>query len=584
MTVKTSPRMPKQLAIVVLLACGLPAGCRKKAEVAKSPPPPAQAAPSGPAPAAASATPAGAPVTSPNGPPGWLANPQVTPGTVSLTAVDPHDMTPSERAFGRAPKLSPDVDYQPGVLVMEEGDKAIKSIASDGITWTFDANAPHVNDFQPGKIVFATGRAVGKILGMTRNGNDVSVYLGPVQLTDIIKRGRFVMEQPIDPDKIISYVAPDYPGTNDTTGEIKSAMLDGHRREGIETVVISARSHGRWMPVSMSRMDGAGRRATYRRRNRRWELASMRAPQGILPGAHIPNPLPPLPAVPTTTVNLGDVRVDASANKSFLGLQYYYNGPAGLFAYAGGLVTLHQPVVRCVLKMSSAGVDSAGISIVGAAGVSLELSSRSSQTAFINMHLRKMVPLDMSVQLGGPIPFSLTFGLLFDINSGFSAKTSMMQAKGEYTFSGGIWAGRAGGAWTLAVPSDVKAPVDLGKSIDGISLGITSFTMSFAIRSTVGIGAFGFNTGVFAQVRFGNSLLRSADETFKCRQATINAYLDTGLGYSIPKWVATVINLFLKAVSATPMDEMGTLASGPSVEMFHGFDQIPTGCSGPASG
>ena len=48
---------------------------------------------------------------------------------------------------------------------MEQGDKAIKSVASDGMTWTFDANAPQVSDFQVGKIVFATGRAVGKVLG-----------------------------------------------------------------------------------------------------------------------------------------------------------------------------------------------------------------------------------------------------------------------------------------------------------------------------------------------------------------------------------------------------------------------------------
>jgi len=28
------------------------------------------------------------------------------------------------------------------------------------MTWTFDANAPQVSDFQEGKVVFATSRAV----------------------------------------------------------------------------------------------------------------------------------------------------------------------------------------------------------------------------------------------------------------------------------------------------------------------------------------------------------------------------------------------------------------------------------------
>ena len=579
---KISSRSPKPLAIVLLLLCALPAGCRKKADSAKAP---AQAtAPDTTAHAAAPAAPVISAPESPSSAPAWINQAQVTPGTVTLAAVDPHDMTPSERAFGRAPKLSPDVDYQPGVIVMEQGDKAIKSIASDGITWTFDANAPQVSDFQVGKIVFATGRAVGKIQGMTRNGNDVSVYLGPVLLTDVIKRGRFVMETPIDPDKIISYVAPDFPGSNDTTDGTKAAMLGGDRKGGVETVVLSTLSHGKFTPTSMSRTDGQGRRATYRRRGRRWELASMRTPQGILPGVSPLTPLQPISTLPTKSVNMnnGDLRVDAVANKTFLGVQYYYNGSGKVHAYAGGLLTLHAPTVHCVLKISSAGVDSAGISIVGAAGVLLEVSSQSPSATLINLHLHKVVPLDMSIQLAGPVPFSLTFALLFDVNSGFSAKTSLVQARGEYTFSGGIWAGRADGRWSLAAPTDVKAPIDLGKSIDGISLGITSFTMSFAIRSTVGIGAFGFNAGVFAQVRFGGSLLRAPNEAFQCRQATINTYLDTGLGYALPGWATAVINMFLGAVSARPIDPVGTLVKGPTAEMFKGFDQIPTGCSGSA--
>jgi hypothetical protein len=586
--VNKSPRLPKPLAIALILLAAAPASCRKKQEAAKAPPQ-TPVDTTQPAPPPAAQAPAGKPILSPNGPPSWLESPQVTPGTVSLSAVDPHDMTLSEKAYGRAPQRSPDVDYQPGVILMEQGDKAIKSVASDGITWSFDANAPHVSEFAVGKIVFATGRAVGRILGMTRNGDAVSVYLGPIGLTDVIKRGRFVMEQPIDPDKIISYVAPDFPGANDTTPTAKSAMLERGANGGIETVVLSTRSRGKWIPTSMSRSDSYGNRATWRRQGRHWLLASTRAPRqvfGIPGGLNRPVTLPPLDIPPTRTINVdnGNSRIDGVANKTFLGVQYYYNEKSGLNAYAGGLVTLQAPVVRCVLKISSAGVDSAGISIKGASTVKLRLDSHSPTTTFINMHVKKVVPLDLSIQLGGPIPFSLTFAMSFDLNSGFSAKTSLMAAEGEYSFSGGIWAGRAGGQWSLAAPSDVKAVKNLGESLAGVSVGINSFALSFGIRSTVGIGAFGFNTGVFAQVRFGGSLLLSPNTTFQCRQATIESFLDTGLGWAMPQWAANVINLFLKAVSATPIDPVGTLAPGPSIPMFHGFDQIPTGCSGKATG
>ncbi|MDQ2768535.1 MAG: hypothetical protein M3Y30_15440, partial [Gemmatimonadota bacterium] len=222
--------------------------------------------------------------------PSWISSPQITPGTTVLAAVDPHDMTVSEREFGRAPKRSPDVDYQPNVIVMEEGDKAIKSIASDGLTWTFDANAPHVNEFQEGKIVFATGRAVGKVLGLRKSGGTVSLVLGPVQLTDVIKRGRFVMDQPIDPDKIVSYIAPDYPGANDSAGATQTSMRDGTSGDE-ETIVVSEHSHGKWIPTSMSQRSADGRRNTYRRVGTRWIDAngamSSAAPSRVHRGARL---------------------------------------------------------------------------------------------------------------------------------------------------------------------------------------------------------------------------------------------------------------------------------------------------------
>ncbi len=81
------------------------------------------------------------------------------PNATLLHPLDLNTLTESERKFGIAPKRGPRVEYQPDIILMEQGDKAIRSIASDGMTWTFDANAPHVSEFQTGKIVFATGRA-----------------------------------------------------------------------------------------------------------------------------------------------------------------------------------------------------------------------------------------------------------------------------------------------------------------------------------------------------------------------------------------------------------------------------------------
>ena len=111
---------------------------------------------------------------SPAPPAGELA--QASPGTITsdlfelkahpdamvLHARDPATLTESERKFGVAPRRDPAVEYQPGVILMEHGDQAIRAIASDLQAGAdFDAHAPQVADFSSGKIVFATGFAVG---------------------------------------------------------------------------------------------------------------------------------------------------------------------------------------------------------------------------------------------------------------------------------------------------------------------------------------------------------------------------------------------------------------------------------------
>lgn len=578
--------------VLVALTCGLPSGCRKKTA-----PPAAQPAAETPSQTGA------APASTGNEPPAWLQHVTASPGTTVLRAVDPHTLSASEVQYGVAPKLSPDVEYRPGVIIMEQGDRAIKAVASDGITWTFDANAPHVNEFQEGKIVFATGRAVGKIMGLKRNGETVTAILGPVQLSDLIRKGRFVMDQEVDDSKMIAYVAPDFPGTADS-GLTKTASVDRDPNRVDEAVIVSRVEHGRWVPTSMSQTYGNGLRVVYTRRGRRWVdphisgavttygLASMRLPQGLPSMPRVPS-LPPVSFPPSRAlgappvVNIGDgqIRLEPVANNSFVGLQYYYyDKSTGLGATSSGMVTLHRPVVRCVLTFSDGGVDSAGINIQGAAGIWLRLDAHSPTTAFANFHVKHWVPVDFSIPLGGPVPLALTFATMFDINSGFSARSSLMVAEGKYDFSGGVWAGRTKSGWSIATPADVKIGENLADNLAGLSVGINSFALSFAIRAIVGVGAFGFNTGVFASVRFGGSLLLAPTTAFPCRQATLDTYIDSGLGYQTPGWVTAAINFFLTPLTGKAIDPVGTIAKGPSQRLFHTLSDAPHGCAGAGSG
>jgi hypothetical protein len=610
-TVKSMPSVRPSRALVVILLLALPAGCKKKApnETAQQPAPPTVApstvAPTPPAPAAPPGAPptltqgAGAPDTT-DGAPAWLAHPTVSPGTTVLTALDPHTMSPTEVQFGVAPKLSKDVEYKPNVIVMEQGDRAIKSIASDGLTWTFDANAPHVSEFAEGKIVFATGRAVGKVMALKKNGSTVTAVLGPVQLEDLINKGRFVMEEAVDPNKMISYVAPDYPGFNDSAStQLSSTEGTGYERRS--TLLVSTASNGRWVPTPMSMRDESSRRSNAARHLPRWarrnfaaadaELAALRKKQGLLQGPPRVPTLPPLNIPPTTvtgpppsvTAGNGDVRIENVANNSYVGVQYYYV-KNDMGATAAGFVTLRAPVIRCVLTFSHGSLDSAGISIKGAAGIRLRLDGHTSVNKILNLKLTHFVPVSISIPLGGPVPVSLTFATFFNVATAFSAKSSMMVAEGEYTFSGGVWAGRAGPGWSVAFPASAQAVTSFGNTAAALSVGITSFTLGFGIRTMVGVGAFGFNTGVFATVRFGGSALASPTTAFPCRRGTIGAFIDTGVGYQLPGSFTAVLNFFLTNIGGHAIDAVGTLAKGPSTNLFNEDVSSPKDCAGAKTG
>ena len=380
-------------------------------------------------------------------------------------------------------------------------------------------------------------------------------------------------------------------------------------------MVLSRVVKGRWTPASLSQTYRDGRRVTYRRRGGAWadanlSLANYRAPKhgGLatldgapivpqgptlpsMPGGfpRVPNdpviPLPPIKtggASPVVDISEGSgkLRMVDVGNNSFMGLQYYYNGP-GMHVDASGLVNFHAPKIRAVLSFRPGGIDSAGIEIVGSAGISLGLSGRSDVDQLVNIHIKKWVPIDITIPLGGPVPLGLTFATLFDVSSGISAKRTLMSAKGSYGFQGRVWAGRTEkGGFEVAAPATITINDDLAQNVASLSVGINSFTMAFSIRTLVGLGAFGFNTGVFASVRFGGSLLISPTNAFSCRQATLGTFIDSGLGYQIPGWADAAINFFLKPLTGYAVDAVATISPGPTIPLFTYKREMPDRCAG----
>lgn len=480
------------------------------------------------------------------------------PGATIAQPIDPHTLTPSQVKFGIAPKRDPSVEYQPDVIVMEQGDKAIKSIAGDGMSWTFDANAPQVSDFQEDKIVFATGRAVGRVLALKKQGGNVTVILGPVQITDVIKNGSFAFDGPINLDNVIAYAAPDYPEPP-VTDESKTSFL------------YSA-------PFFPSDNAGAGRL-----------LEAQQLTPGILGKPQLPTQYvqdinnaqqvindPP-------SVDIQDMASSVFATSTGVGMQLRYN-KNGLNVKATSQISIRNSGLGFFLTIKNGVPDTFGVQIKGAAGVMLAMDASAAQDFQVNLHKTLYIPIDLSIPLGGPVPISLSFAQSFSISTAFSAKTSVLNAKGDYGFSGGVVAGCWHGSCRAGTPAEVHANTDIGQSAQGISVGINSLVMGASIRAMVGLGGFGFSTGVYGGLRFTGTVLRAPDIAYACRQGTIESYIDSGIGYSIPQWVSTAVNFFLSPFTSKRINPAGSLLKGPSLRIFNGNTQVPGNCATPKGG
>jgi hypothetical protein len=500
-----------------------------------------------------------------DGPPPGMFDLIHDPDTSVLHAIDPKTLTESQRKFGISPQKSTAVEYQPDVIIMEHGDQAIRSLAKNGMTWEFDANAPQVDQFQQGKIIFATGLAVGRIIDLKRSGSSVTVTLGPIQLTDVIKNGKFAMQEPIDVNNVIAYVAPEFPQPKENTTAFGSTAQQFFDQPYGST------NDGRFYP------------------------AQLQLTPGIINKPVAPPPLPPIPNADSLgklpVVNIDDdVREVPIFNLSEVGAQLYYYKKGGPSVMAEAAMSVRKLQIFFELLIKDGSIIKCGVNIDGAVGARMHISAVTYGKDFaVNWNRTLWLPVDLKIPLGlnsaSPVPFSITFNTLLDIGTGFSAKNASLDATGDYTFGGGLWAGyKKEGGWQVSTAGYVHANKDLGVTTTGLSVGINSLTMAAGVRAMVGIGAFGFNTGVYGGLRFGGSILRAPDIAWACRQGTIQANFDSGVGYSLPPGISDAINWFLSFFTSYKLDRVGSILKADPRSLFHGITQIPAGCATPKSG
>jgi hypothetical protein len=522
-------------------------------------------------------------------------------GSIVGHSGDPHSLTKTELQYGRAPQPAPGLTYQDGIVLMEHGDQAIRGMSSDGLTWIIDANAPRANEIQLDKVVFATERCVGRVLDLQRNGDELKVILGPVQITDVIKQGHFVYNQPLDLNNFVAVSAPDYPAApdSDASQQMNGAAQTSTLRErplveysivtpsgewkAMRTVSGSGNAHlveAAWHPPSFGRTVPMPT-----------SLRPPKMPGGTRPllqvGSYFPNwpkvpqgPLPTIGGVPQ--VNLPNTKMHPCfLDCGGLGL-HLYTGKGGLQADLWAVLYLNTPGLTFNIDVSPGYVKTAAIQLSGGAGFGIIFWAGSDQAFQANLHQFGQVPLEIDFPVYGlGVPLSIKFFNTFKLDTGFSAKTSILKARADYSASGALSVGYVNNHWG-ASGMHMEMKHNLADSVNGLSVGINSLVFGVNQTLMIGLGAFGFSAGPYVSlVSTITGLDQSSVALRPCTQGTFNMGVYAGIGWSIPKVVQGIINFFLNLAHVRPVPASGDIARmKEQVVLVDRRDETPAGCAG----
>jgi hypothetical protein len=484
--------------------------------------------------------------------------------------VEPSKLSDAEFRFGVSATRNGKVTYQPDVIVVEHGAEAIRSANSDGISVTIDANLPEAAQFEPGKVVFLTSRAAGRVLAAQRDGNDLRLFLGPVEITDIIKDADLSTDQPLDLNSMVAYTAPDYPGAQVDAPKLTRAILPGSANGHSSVAVSLITPSGEWRPV---RANSAAPEDS--RDPAVWtdhDIAVVRnlalSRDLALPGPPSVSQLPAAPGLPKmpspqpvagipSTIDIGEFKL-APFCCGGIGLKIEYE-KAGLKFMAYAVIRLQNPKLHFDLNIVGGKVQRAGVTLDGAAGLTMQFEAGTSvdvNAALNNIGKEVAVPVDFSVPIVGlPVPFAVTLKQAFILKTAFSAKTTTLKATGDYGFTGSFFMGFRDGQWTVSAPTGFTVKQSLINTIEGVSVGVNGIVLAYQGKVIVGVGAFGFVTGPYlgynASVGFsrGSDLSGGPMGLPVCRGATLDIQMAVGVGYSVPQPVASAINFVLRAMN-----------------------------------
>jgi hypothetical protein len=401
-------------------------------------------------------------------------------------------------------------------------------------------------------VLFAPGRGVGRIVDGGPAGDDVAVTLAPVELTEVIRDGTFSGDTPVDLAGAVSYAGEGGMWAEDAP--------DGATLEAAPEQAIVRSSFVR-------------------------SQSAPAPPKTEQPRPVVGSPKP---------VSTRGFRVTPMCCDGGVGAHLTYDDGGIRFAGTVSLI-MDKPSARFHLDIAGGRIRVAELAVYGAGGIRVDLHAGSAVGTDRQLDKTFPIPIDFSVPVGHVLglPFTLTARQEIQVRTAFSSRDGNIEARGEYRVGGELGFGYRDGRWGIRFPPAPTMTSSLLDSIDGINIGVQGIVLAFKTTFTIGIGAFGFMTGlnvglvVSAGVTIGSDLadfapLKPVDGTkLRCRGATLAVDGTYSIGYSVPAFVASVINFFMKPLGVRPIQRSGGIPSPPGRAHLVDLSQDePRGCRG----
>jgi hypothetical protein len=432
--------------------------------------------------------------------------------------------------YGFGPSPHGDVEYQPDVVIVGGGPSAIRSASSDGLTWYVARSAPGADRLAPGKVMYATGLAVGRVARVVPDGDQLAVTVVPVGIGEVIRNGHLHASQDLDLAGWGLQDVPDLPGR---TGAV-AATPSPSRGAGRAATGTTSRRASRNATRTASR--GASR-GTARR-----HLAA--APVALKLGPSLPPPFTQGSAPwhaeewsGTVTRSSGDVWLHVE------------HAGEGLKAYIDMRFHFVKPHLDADVGIVDGEVGDSELQLRGLRQVVLQIKAGSVNGLSDNLSQKVEIPVSLNAPvIVGGVAMNLNVHFRFLAETAFTARNSTLQAVGDWQTDGPLFYRRSSGKLTVGMPK-VTSQHKFIDSLTGISLGVNGFVFTTEIRVSLGLGTPTANAGPYARLVTSVGLtVGSSVGLIRCRQVTVTVTGAAGVGLLLSDNVAKGINVLLAAL------------------------------------